>query len=183
MAVVALEGMEFFAYHGLHEEERVIGTHFILDVWIQTEIKDVKVVRENDIDQVTGSINYALLYEVCHIQMQKPQKLLEHVIKNITNELKKQFDEMQMVRIRLRKKNPPVSGRVKWAVVENTESFSRECARCKRPMICYGADTNNFNAYCNCVALRAKIHPRTMEMLMIQHKGCLCPKCLKEFAG
>ena len=52
MAVVALEEMEFFAYHGLHEEESVIGTHFILDVWIQTEIKDVRVVNDNDIDQV-----------------------------------------------------------------------------------------------------------------------------------
>lgn len=183
MAVVALEGMEFFAYHGLHEEERIIGTPFILDVWIQTDIIEAKVVEDNETEQVSGSINYALMYDICRIQMQKPQKLLEHLIKNITDELKKQFAEMQIVRIRIRKKNPPVGGRVEWAVVENSELFSRECARCKRPMICYGAATNNYNADCNCVALRAKIHPRTMEMLIIQHKGCLCPKCLKEFAG
>ena len=183
MAVVALEGMQFFSYHGLHEEERVLGTHFILDVWIQTDIKEVKVIKENDIEQVLGSINYALVYDVCRIQMQKPQKLLEQLIKNILLELKKQFSELQMVRIRIRKKNPPLDGQVNYALVEASETFLRECARCKKPMICYGAATNNFDANCKCMVQRAKIQPRTMEMLIAQHKGCLCGKCLKEFAG
>ena len=83
MAIVAIEGMQFFAYHGLHEEERIIGTQFILDAYIQTEMKDVKIVIENEVEQVSGSINYALVYDICRIQMQKPQKLLEHLIGNM----------------------------------------------------------------------------------------------------
>ena len=46
MAVVALEGMQFFAYHGLHEEERLLGTQFILDVWINTDIEDAQAAGE-----------------------------------------------------------------------------------------------------------------------------------------
>ncbi len=183
MAVIALEGMKFFAYHGLHDEERILGTNFILDVWIQTDIKDVKVINENDVEQVLGSVNYVAVYDVCRIQMQKTQKLLEYLIINIVTELKKQFGEIQAVRIRIRKKNPPVGGQLDYATVENSETFLRECARCKKPLICYGAATNNYDADCNCMAQRAKIQPRTMEMLMTQYKGCLCGKCLKEFAG
>ncbi len=36
MAQIALENMEFYAYHGCFSEEQIIGTHFIIDLLLNT---------------------------------------------------------------------------------------------------------------------------------------------------
>ena len=37
MAVIALEGMRFFAYHGFYPEENIIGTNYVVDVYITAD--------------------------------------------------------------------------------------------------------------------------------------------------
>ena len=183
MGYIALEGMEFHAFHGTHPEEQIFGNEFVLDVYIYTDTSNATAYKEGGEEQIIGTVNYETLYDVCRFVMQKREPLLENVVSNINAALKKQFNVLQGVKVRLKKKNPPVGGVVAASVIQDEEIFTRECARCKRPMICYGKNTNNFDADCACIELRDKIHPRTFEMLSTQHKGCLCQKCLKEFAG
>jgi len=183
MSYIALEGMEFHAYHGTHPEEQVFGNNFVLDVYLYTDVSNAMVYKDGGEEKIIGTINYETLYDVCRFEMQKREPLIESVVFNIIDALKKQFHVLQGVKIRLKKKYPPVGGLVAASVIEEEEYFARECARCKRPMICYGRNTNNFNADCGCMELREKIHPRTFEMLSLQHKGCLCNRCLKEFVG
>ena len=33
MSMIAIEGMEFYSYHGCFKEEKEIGTHFIVDFY------------------------------------------------------------------------------------------------------------------------------------------------------
>ena len=84
MARIALENMRFRAHHGMYEEERLIGTNFLLDVYIDAQIFAAAVVREHDTEKVVNTINYELVYDICRIEMGKPQLLLETVIKRIT---------------------------------------------------------------------------------------------------
>ena len=179
MAIIALEGMRFFAYHGLYEEERILGTHFILDINLETDISEAKTVVEDGIDKITDTINYETVYEICALQMQKKnaQLLLETVLENIVHALKAQFQTISIIKIKIKKLNPPLSGQVDWSSVENTENYHHKCGRCEEDMICY-LDEN-----CWCMKEKEKIHPRTTEMLATQYKGCLCAKCLKEFVG
>ena len=51
MARIALENMRFRAHHGLHEEERVIGTDFILDVHIDAQTYAATVIKEHDTEK------------------------------------------------------------------------------------------------------------------------------------
>ena len=179
MAFIALEDMQFFAYHGLYEEERLIGTHFILDIFIETEISSADTIQEHGIDKVINTINYETVYDICKIQMREEnsEKLIETVIYNITHALKKQFSTLQLIKIKMRKLHPPMGGQVGSASIETTDSFIHHCGRCNNPLICYEDET------CWCVKEKTKIHPRTAEMIATQYKGCLCAKCLNQFAG
>ena len=38
MAQIALEGMRFHAFHGVHEAEQIIGTEFVVDVFVRSGI-------------------------------------------------------------------------------------------------------------------------------------------------
>ncbi|NJN35421.1 MAG: hypothetical protein HC817_15360 [Saprospiraceae bacterium] len=137
----------------------------------------VQVVLEDGIEKIANTINYETVYEICRLQMKQPQKLLETVLDNILLMLKWQFATIQTVKMRIRKLNPPVGGTVAWSLIEKEISLVSQCGRCGRAMICYN------DATCWCQELREKIHPRTMEMLKGQFKGCLCERCLKEFSG
>jgi 7,8-dihydroneopterin aldolase/epimerase/oxygenase len=177
MAVIALEGMRFYSFHGLYEEERIIGTHFILDLLIETDISQATVIEEHGVEKLTKTINYETVYDICQIEMSQPKKLLEDVIKSIVIALQFQFQTIHRVNIKIRKQNPPLGGRVDWSSVEMGETYVKQCGRCGKPLICYN------NAACWCHDTKFKIHPRTMEMLNTQFKGCLCKNCLTEYAG
>jgi dihydroneopterin aldolase len=184
MALISLENMRFRSFHGLYEEERIIGTDYLLDIWIDTDIKNAGIEREHDMDKVVRTVNYATVYEICQLEMAQPQKLLETVIKNITIALKFHFDNMSELRIRLRKLNPPVGGQLDWAAVLDVMSFRKGCAKCNKEMICYKQGKNpDKTCWCENGA-KENIHPRTLELLAQRFKGeCLCPSCLKEAEG
>jgi 7,8-dihydroneopterin aldolase/epimerase/oxygenase len=179
MALIALQDMRFFAYHGLYEEERILGTHFILDIVIETDISDADTIKEHGMDKLVNTINYETVYDICKIYMRKEnsEKLLESVLYNIIFGLKKQFKAIQEVKIKIRKLNPPMGGQIGWASVETNDSFMNDCAKCGKPLLCYG-DGN-----CWCSNDKNTIHPRTSEMLAAQFKGCLCANCLREYMG
>jgi dihydroneopterin aldolase len=56
---VALEGLEFHAYHGVYPHERSSGNKFDVDVIVETEFLD-SAFR----DDLAGTINYEDLYAI-----------------------------------------------------------------------------------------------------------------------
>jgi 7,8-dihydroneopterin aldolase/epimerase/oxygenase len=190
MALISIEGMRFRAFHGLYPEERILGTDFLLDVWVDTDINKASVVVEHDTEKVDNTVNYQTIYDICDIEMRQPQQLLETVVGHILFRLKYQFSKMFEARVRVRKLNPPVGGQVEWSSVFEIKNFRESCGRCGSGMICYkmqgGRDGVKRDGTCWCEqpdSHRDTVHPRTLEMLEGQHKGCMCEKCLREFAG
>ncbi len=190
MALISIEGMRFRAFHGLYPEERILGTEFMLDVWIDTDISRASVVEEHETEKVVNTVNYQTIYDICDIEMRQPQKLIETVVQNIHFRFKYQFPRMAEARVRVRKLNPPVGGQVEWSSVFDVKNFRDTCGRCGSPMVCYkamgGRGGVKRDGTCWCEqpeSHRDTVHPRTLEMLEGQHKGCLCEMCLREFAG
>ena len=192
MALISIEGMRFRAFHGLYPEERVLGNDFLLDVWIDTDISKASTVVEDCTEKLDNTVNYQTIFEICEIEMRHPQKLLETVVNNIINSFKFQFPRMFEARLRVRKLNPPVGGQVEWASILEVKNFREGCGRCDGEMICYkirqtkkeGVVRDGITCWCEQPdGPRSRVHPRTLEMLEGQHKGCLCEKCLSEFAG
>jgi len=132
MAKIALEGMRFHAFHGVHEAEQATGSEFIVDIFVTASI-----ARAGATDNVALTINYETIYQICQLEMEKPKRLLESVVMGIIGRMKHQFTEMYGLRVRVRKMNPPMGGRIDASWVEEEMDFLSDCPRCKRKFILY----------------------------------------------
>ena len=108
MSVISIEGMEFFAYHGCFKEEQIIGTKFIVDLYIETDTSEAEKT-----DDLSKTINYQSAYLIVKNEMKQKSKLLEHVGNRILSALKKEFNQIEMVTIKISKMNPPLGGKIK----------------------------------------------------------------------
>ena len=152
MATIALEGMRFYAYHGYYEEERILGNEFILDVYVNTEtiltkfvddlhadldevdemlkaadmsLKDIGVKRgkaEKDKHRPT-TVNYETVYLLCQAEMRESTQLLETLVESIAERIIGYFDNVEGVLVRLKKRHPPLGGRVDnaWVMITKGE--------------------------------------------------------------
>jgi 7,8-dihydroneopterin aldolase/epimerase/oxygenase len=109
---VALEGLEFHAYHGVYPHERSSGNKFEVDVFVETEFLDSAFH-----DDLAGTINYEDLYDIVKTEMAKPSKLLESVGHAIAKQTLSFFREAIKVEVRISKFNPPIGGVCKRAIV------------------------------------------------------------------
>lgn len=125
MAIIALEGMRFYAYHGFYEEEQILGNDFILDAYVNASTGLAAAVDDLYIDPGimkgkeprTGSekpttVNYETIFLICQSEMRKPSKLLEAVVERIASRIARHFNNVEGVAVRLKKLNPPLGGRV-----------------------------------------------------------------------
>lgn len=86
MTTISIEGMEFFAYHGCFPEENIIGTRFVLDLYLETNTNEAEVS-----DELSKTVNYMEVYQIVKKQMSIKSNLLEHVGRRIIDEVKACF--------------------------------------------------------------------------------------------
>lgn len=103
--IVSLEGMLFYAYHGVFEEERTIGNHYVVDVSIHTSFQQAV-----DADDLKGTIDYGEVYEVVKQIMDVPTQLLETLAGRMVQQIFNHFASAQAIRVSVAKKHPPIGG-------------------------------------------------------------------------
>lgn len=167
---IALEGMHFHAYHGFHEEEQIIGNDYLLDVSVMIDTTAASLT-----DNLYQTINYETIYEISKMVMAEKTNLLETIVNRIVTALKHQFDNIQEVKVLLKKVNPSLGGHVDFVAIQTESDFINQCGRCNRPIICYG------DSHCHCKS--TVVHQRTKEAISQQYKRCLCHTCLQFFAN
>ena len=112
MTTVALEGMKFYAYHGYYEEERKIGTEFILDVYVEVPRFD------SADDNIKDTVNYENIYKICaHHMLKKQYKLLETIAYHIGEEIKGKYEQIASLKVKISKIGPQLGGVVDKAVI------------------------------------------------------------------
>jgi dihydroneopterin aldolase len=107
MALILLENMEFFAYHGCFAEEQIIGNRFIVNLTIETDTKEAQ-----GSDNLHHTVNYQAVYNIVKKEMAIKSKLLEHVASRICNEVKKSFPQITRLVVKVSKTNPPLGGKL-----------------------------------------------------------------------
>jgi dihydroneopterin aldolase len=112
IGVIELEGMEFKAYHGVLEQEKVRGNEFVVD--FRGEL-DLSAAAESD--SLNDTLNYADIYEIVAYEMSIPSELLENVAGRILKAIEKQFPQLVSFSVRVSKKRPPVEGVAQWSRV------------------------------------------------------------------
>lgn len=103
---IQLHNLEFYAYHGLLPQERVVGGHYRVDV----ELSLTPPLRALTEDVIDDTVNYAEVYALIRQQMEQPVNLLEHLVHRITQGLYAQFPQIQAVKLSVTKVTPPISG-------------------------------------------------------------------------
>jgi dihydroneopterin aldolase len=110
---IGLEGMEFYAYHGVYEEERKIGGKYIVDVLVYTNAKEAELH-----DDLNGTVNYEQIYKAVEQNMLQPVKLIERLARKIMDDIRLFIVKEDTIRIKIRKLNPPLGAKVEASVVE-----------------------------------------------------------------
>ena len=110
--IIELEGMEFKAYHGCLEQEKIRGNSFTVD--FHGEL-DLSAAAESD--NLNDTLNYGEIYEIVAEEMSIPSELLENVAGRIVKAIEKRFPQLVSFSIRVSKKRPPVDGVAQWSRV------------------------------------------------------------------
>lgn len=109
---IALEGLEFHAFHGVYPHERESGNWFEVDIAVETDFS--AAVRHDDL---SGTVNYETLYALVKAEMEKPSKLLETVAEQIIQNVLRELPVVLQVELSIAKINPPIGGKCKKAIV------------------------------------------------------------------
>ena len=110
---VALEGLDFFGYHGYYEEEGEKGNWFKVDVQTTTILSEPSLLGS---DELGNTINYEVLYSIVEQEMETRAKLLETVAYRILERIKN-YPDVDSVLVSVTKLNPPIGGDCKAAKV------------------------------------------------------------------
>jgi dihydroneopterin aldolase len=106
LALLAIEGMQFYAFHGYYEAERKAGGNYWVDVYV-TLPEDV-----GKDDQLPSTLNYEVIHEITHEVMTVSAQLIEHIAHQLLSTLKNKFPEIEKFKVRVKKLNPPLPGAV-----------------------------------------------------------------------
>ncbi len=107
MSTISIEQMEFYAYHGCFQEEQIIGTRFLVDLYLETDTK-----KAEKTDELADTVNYQEVYLLVKTEMEIKSKLLEHVGKRILDAIIKNFPEVGFAKLKISKMNPPLGGKM-----------------------------------------------------------------------
>jgi dihydroneopterin aldolase len=95
-----IKNLEFFAYHGLYEEEKVLGGLFLVDVLLETEVN-------REILTIDHALNYESIYKVAAEEMKNRQDLIETVAQRILIRLTEVFrEQLVSISVTVSKPNP-----------------------------------------------------------------------------
>ncbi|HXD94296.1 MAG TPA: dihydroneopterin aldolase [Bacteroidia bacterium] len=113
MNLIAVEGINLYAYHGCLAEEGLIGGNYIVDVYMQTDFTEAAKT-----DDLNKTIDYCAIYEIAKKEMAIRAKLIEEVAMRIHKTILKDFTAVQKARVRVTKLKPPMNGNVDKVYVE-----------------------------------------------------------------
>lgn len=103
MFTIHLNNLSFFAYHGLHEEEKILGNFFEVNLALS-------FTSDDRIDSLEQTINYASVYETIKQRMTIPTTLLESLAQDIAHQVHALDRRIISINVSIEKKNPPITG-------------------------------------------------------------------------
>lgn len=111
---ILLEGMEFYAYHGVNESEKTQGQRFIVDVEMTADLG-----RASETDDLADTINYSRVFRLVKEIVEGPSRdLIEAVAGEIAKRVVEEFPAEE-IKVKVSKPDVPLKGaRLRGAAVE-----------------------------------------------------------------
>lgn len=118
ISTISLNNMEFHAFHGCYQLEKVVGNRF--NVNLKMRVDDRGAAQDDDI---TRTVSYLDVYDTICEQMNIPSDIIENVAWRISEALLERFEQILSLEITIEKLAPPLGGKVE--SVSTTLSKSR----------------------------------------------------------
>jgi dihydroneopterin aldolase len=112
MECIELKKMIFHAYHGVTEQERIVGNNYRIDLKLFLDLSEAIQT-----DKLEHTLNYADVFNSVKDEMAISSQLIEHVAGRIVQRLKEEYPTILKVNIRLAKLNPPITGEIQEAAI------------------------------------------------------------------
>jgi dihydroneopterin aldolase len=121
---IKLANMGFYAFHGTSKAEKEVGQRFYLDVELFLDLRPAGAT-----DNIRHTINYEKVYEIIsEVTKRKKYNLLEALAEDIVEEILNHYQNLERVRVKVRKPQVPLCGILDYVEVtidrKNTGSSS-----------------------------------------------------------
>ncbi|HZK57496.1 MAG TPA: dihydroneopterin aldolase [Clostridia bacterium] len=106
MDKILMEGLAFYGYHGVLEEEKRLGQKFFIDVALYVDLKKAGIT-----DDLNYTVNYEEVYRIIEKIIRTEQyNLLEALAEKICEKVLNSFNVVQKINIKIKKPEAPVAG-------------------------------------------------------------------------
>ncbi len=102
MFTITLHNLIFHSFHGVHEEEKILGNTFEVNVALS-------FIPDQQIKNLEQTINYATVYEIIKHRMQTATPLLETLTEDLVEEIRAFDKRIKSISVSVEKKNPPIA--------------------------------------------------------------------------
>jgi len=101
--IIHLHQLIFFCHHGLHEEEKITGNKFIVN--LDAEISEL----QGQVTAIGQTANYVAIYSIVKNTMMHPTALLETLAIEIAEKVLSDFSLVTKVSVSISKQSAPIS--------------------------------------------------------------------------
>ncbi|MCB0703047.1 MAG: dihydroneopterin aldolase [Candidatus Kapaibacterium sp.] len=113
---ITIKNAQYYAYHGVKQEERKLGGKYEVDLIMDYDAKSA-IVR----DDVNYALNYEIaMYCISEIMTGDSYSLIETIANEILNSVVEKFEFLKKATVRVRKINAPMKRYVDYVEVEQT---------------------------------------------------------------
>jgi 7,8-dihydroneopterin aldolase/epimerase/oxygenase len=116
MFTIQINKLHLYGYHGVHEEETILGSNF--EVNISVSFKEAGLIVSLD-----ETINYVSVFEIVKSHFTTPQKLLETLAQNIVQAIYLLDKKTETINISIEKLNPPIANFTGAVCVQFSKTF------------------------------------------------------------
>ena len=102
MGLITVEGIRVFAFHGHLPEEKKLGGHFIVNVWVEADTSEVEKT-----DDLNDTVDYVKIIEIVKEQMAIRADMIEAPAKRIVDAILT-LNKVQKVKVEVEKIQPPI---------------------------------------------------------------------------
>jgi 7,8-dihydroneopterin aldolase/epimerase/oxygenase len=101
MFTIQLNNLKFFSFHGLHEEERILGSEYEVNAAVTFTGADA-------ITTLNQTIDYVKIYGIIKQRMEMPTALLETVAQDLAQLIYTADKRITSISISIKKMHPPI---------------------------------------------------------------------------
>ena len=106
-ATVKVENLKIYAFHGCMEEEKVIGSDYIINLCAVCSVG-----KKAFGDEIKGTVDYVDLARIAKREMSVRSKLLEAVVNRIISSCFNEISVLEQISVTVSKINPPINADV-----------------------------------------------------------------------